>query len=151
MKHAAKRSISPIARSVAPNSKAPASDVIAPPSNPATTARPSTGPNSNSSARTGSALHSVGIGALLESSESPSRKRTFADSAPRCAYGREISGLVDARQLHETASQVHRNPKPNCANPSFGRATVSGHFALAAPVLGRPVLARSAPVHLLPG
>src|SRR5215216_2838318 len=47
---------------VAPNSSAPASDVIAPPSNPATTARRSTGANSNSSA-----LHSVGIGVPLES------------------------------------------------------------------------------------
>jgi len=44
------------------------------------TTRPSTIPKSNLSA-----LHSVGIGALLESSQSPSRKRTFADSAPRCA------------------------------------------------------------------
>jgi hypothetical protein len=32
------------------------------------------------------ALHSVGIGVLLESSESRSRKTTFADSAPRCVY-----------------------------------------------------------------
>src|SRR5215216_7937474 len=45
-----------------PNSSAPASDVIAPPSNPAPTARRSTGANSNSSA-----LHSVGIGVPLES------------------------------------------------------------------------------------
>ena len=43
-----KPSISPIARSVAPSSSAPASEVIAPPSNAATTARPSTGANSNS-------------------------------------------------------------------------------------------------------
>jgi hypothetical protein len=40
----------------------PASDVIAPPSTAATTARPSTGANPNKSA-----LHSVGIGALRES------------------------------------------------------------------------------------
>src|SRR5438445_7713504 len=112
MKHPAKRPINQIARSVAPTSKAPASDVIAPPSNPATTARPSTGPNSNSSARTGSALHSVGIGALLESSESPSRKRTFADSAPRCAYGREISGLDrDVSQQRDHAQHDHDDPR----------------------------------------
>jgi hypothetical protein len=75
-----KRPISRIARFVAPSSNAPASDVIAPPSNPATTARLSTAVNSNSSA-----LHSVGIGAFLESARSRSRKTTFADSAPRCA------------------------------------------------------------------
>ena len=39
-KQAANRSISPIARSVAPSSSAPASEVIAPPSNAATTAAP---------------------------------------------------------------------------------------------------------------
>src|SRR5262245_23625711 len=41
--HAANRSINLIARSVAPSSTAPASDVTAPPSNAATRARPSTG------------------------------------------------------------------------------------------------------------
>jgi hypothetical protein len=56
----AKRSIRRIARSVAPSSRAPASEVLAPPSNAATTARPSTGANPNRSA-----LHSVGIGELL--------------------------------------------------------------------------------------
>src|SRR6516164_6828182 len=57
-----------MARSVAPKSSAPASDVTNPASNAASTARPSTLPKSNRSA-----LHSVGIGALLESSESRSR------------------------------------------------------------------------------
>src|SRR5262249_31992180 len=41
-----------------------------------------------------SALHSVGIGALLESPRSRSRKTTFADSALRCAQLCEISGLA---------------------------------------------------------
>src|SRR5215212_9748923 len=49
-----------MARSVAPSSRAPALDVIAPPSKPATTARPSTAANSNSVG-----LHSIGIGELL--------------------------------------------------------------------------------------
>src|SRR5262249_53574731 len=85
-------------RSVAPKSSAPASDVIAPPSNPATTARPSTAAKSNNSA-----LHSVGIGALLESPRSRSRKTTFADSALRCAQLCEISGLVVGKELVDNA------------------------------------------------
>src|SRR5258705_242225 len=55
-------------------------DVIAPPSNAAITWRPSTASNPNISG-----IHSVCIGALLESSRSRSRKTTFADSEPRCA------------------------------------------------------------------
>ena len=55
VKQAANRPTSPIARSVAPSSSAPASEVIAPPSNAATTARPSTGANSNRSRYTLSA------------------------------------------------------------------------------------------------
>ena len=43
--------------------------------------RPATGANSNSVG-----LHSVGIGELLRFSKSPSRKRTFANSGPRCTY-----------------------------------------------------------------
>jgi hypothetical protein len=70
-----------IARSVVPSSRPPASDVIAPPSNVATTARLATGGNSNSVA-----LHSVSIGELLRFSKSPYCKRTFADSEPRCTY-----------------------------------------------------------------
>src|SRR5712691_6053788 len=88
MKHAAKRSISPIVRSVAPNSSAPASDVIAPPSNPATTARRSTGANSNKSA-----LHSVGIGALLESSEAVVAQQLSLIRRPDAPQLCEISGL----------------------------------------------------------
>ena len=51
-KHAANRSTRPIARSVAPSSSPPASDVIAPPSKSATTRRPSTGANLINSAST---------------------------------------------------------------------------------------------------
>jgi len=79
-KHGANRSTILIARSVAPSSSAPASDVIAPPSNAATTWRPSTASNPKISA-----IHSVCIGALPESSGSRSRKTTFDDSEPRCA------------------------------------------------------------------
>ena len=75
-KHAPKRPIRSMARSVAPNSKAPASDVTSPPSNAATTARLSTTPNSNCSA-----LHSVGIGVLRETEKSRCSTTTFADSS----------------------------------------------------------------------
>ena len=64
-----------------PKKQRPASEVIAPPSNPPTTSRPSTAANPNKSA-----LHSVGIGALLESLERCCCTTTFADSAPRCAF-----------------------------------------------------------------
>ena len=72
IKQSAKRSTNPIARSVAPRSSAPASDVIAPPSNPATTLRPSTGANSKNSG-----LHSVGIGARRESAVSLCSNKHF--------------------------------------------------------------------------
>ena len=49
----------------------------APPSNDATTARPSTGANPNRSG-----LHSVGIGALLCSAIRLCCRRTFADPGP---------------------------------------------------------------------
>src|SRR6185312_1180827 len=109
-KQAANRSVSSIARSAAPRSSAPASEVIAPPSKAPTTSRPSTGANPNKSA-----LHSVGIGALLESSESRCGTTTFADSASRCAYLCEISGLApydgsgaadQPRQLLEAAGDA---------------------------------------------
>ena len=78
MKHSAKRPTKPIARSVAPNSNAPASDVIAPPSNPATTIRPSTGANPKVLGYT-----------LSASGRSANHSNcccttTFADSPPRC-------------------------------------------------------------------
>src|SRR5208283_3012408 len=82
------RSTSLIARSVAPRSSAPASDVTNPPSNAASTAWPSTIPKSNRSA-----LHCVGIGALLESMKRRCGTTTFADSEPRCAQWCEKCGL----------------------------------------------------------
>src|SRR5215472_17572660 len=64
-----------IARSVAPSSNAPASEVTGPASNAATTLRPSTDANSKRSA-----LHSVGIGALRESEINCCSTTIFADS-----------------------------------------------------------------------
>src|SRR3974390_1289447 len=111
MKHSANRPISPIARSVARNSSAPASDVIAPPSKPATTVRRSTGANSKSSG-----LHSVGIGALRESSESRCGTTTFADSAPRCAQLCEIFGL-NHRWYEKTTGEVIKDVQSWVRNP----------------------------------
>src|SRR5208282_5277253 len=85
------RSTSLIARSVAPRSSAPASDVTNPPSNAASTAWPSTLPKSNRSA-----LHCVGIGALLESMKLRCGTTTFADSEPRCDQWCEKCGLAVA-------------------------------------------------------
>src|SRR4051794_12429712 len=73
------RSTKPMARSVAPSSSAPASDVIAPPVNDATTARPSTGAN-----RSTSGLHSVGIGELLWPEPSRCSTTTLTYPEPRC-------------------------------------------------------------------
>ena len=66
----ASRRVSPITRSAAP-SNAPASEVIRPPSNEATTARPSTRANSNKLG-----LHSVGAG-NIPSSVSPLLQKNF--------------------------------------------------------------------------
>src|SRR4051794_26394115 len=71
--------VRPSTRSVAPSNKAPASLVMAPPSNEATTARPSARAKSNSSG-----LHCVGIGSLLCFATRLCCRRTFADSEPRC-------------------------------------------------------------------
>src|SRR4051794_26475833 len=81
-KQAAKRSTKPMARSVAPSSRAPASDVIAPPVNEATTERPSTGAKTSCSG-----LHCVRIGELLWPLwPEPSRcsTTTLTQSEPRC-------------------------------------------------------------------
>ena len=80
-KLAAKRSISRSCRSVAPSSIAPASDVIAPPSNAATTARPSTGAKPNRSA-----LHSVRIGLPPASETNRYPNTIFSDPGTRCTY-----------------------------------------------------------------
>ena len=67
--------------SCGPSSSAPASDVIVPPSNAASTRRPSTLAKANESW-----LHCVGIGEVLHLGSSCFHKTTFADSEPRCAY-----------------------------------------------------------------
>src|SRR5262252_9850867 len=90
-KHDANLFIMPIARSVALNSNAPASEVTGPASNAATTLRPSTDANSKRSA-----LHSVGIGALRESEINYCGTTIFADSQPRCTLFGERSA-VEAR------------------------------------------------------
>jgi hypothetical protein len=71
----------PDLRSVAPSSIAPASEVIAPPSNAATTFRPSTGAKPNRSA-----LHSVCIGTPPASETNRSCNTIFSDPGPRCTY-----------------------------------------------------------------
>src|SRR5262249_34415615 len=76
------------------------SEVIAPPSKAATTSRPSTSVKSNKFV-----LQSIVIGAPLESAESLCRKRTFADSAPRCIFLCEISGLALDVRLRLAAPQ----------------------------------------------
>src|SRR5262245_59349086 len=89
VKQAAKRLIKRIALSAAPNRRAPASELITPPSNAPTTQRPSTVPKSSESW-----LHSVAIGGLLRLAQSRSPKTTFADSEPRCAHHLENLGLA---------------------------------------------------------
>src|SRR5260370_17281935 len=77
-----------MARSVAPSSSAPASDVTMPASNAATTSRPSTGSNPNKSG-----IHSVGIGTLRDSARNSCGTTLFADSPPRCTQFGEKSAL----------------------------------------------------------
>ena len=75
----ANRSVSRIARSVWPSSSAPASEVIAPPSNEATTSRPPTGGNSNNAG-----LQSVCIGASCGFEKNRGRNTILSDPRPRC-------------------------------------------------------------------
>src|SRR5271169_5662080 len=79
--HNANRPTRPIARSAAPSSNAPASDVIAPPSNEATTSRPSTRAKPNKSA-----VHSVSIGASPWTRANRCSTTIFSESALRCTY-----------------------------------------------------------------
>src|SRR5215471_10324861 len=81
--------IMPIARSVAPSSNAPASEVTGPASNAATTLRPSTGANSKKFG-----VQSVGIGVLRESEINCCCTTIFADSQPRCTQFGERSALA---------------------------------------------------------
>src|SRR3712207_6313728 len=78
-KQAANRSTSLMARSVAPSSSAPASEVIAPPSKDATTARPSTGAKSSCSK-----IHCVGIGEVLCAEPRCGCTTTLAHAVPQC-------------------------------------------------------------------
>ncbi len=77
LKQAASLRVSPITRLAAPSSGAPASEVIRPPSNDATTARPSTRANSNSSG-----LHSVGVGGLLRPAQNALSQKHFCRFGP---------------------------------------------------------------------
>src|SRR5262249_29537278 len=125
--------IMPIARSVAPNSNAPASEVTGPASNAATTLRPSTDANSKRSA-----LHSVGIGALRESEINSCSTTIFADSQPRCTLFGERSALASlVRQRSRgprTAYQGILAVSPPSAHPSLcwsrGEAMGSAAFVL---------------------
>src|SRR5215207_675609 len=87
-KQPVKRSTKPMARSVAPSSRAPASDVIAPPVNEATTERPSTGAKTSCSG-----LHCVGIGEFLWPEPSRCSTTTLTYPEPRCTSACEIYGL----------------------------------------------------------
>src|SRR5262249_19962608 len=93
--------IMPIARSVAPSSNAPASEVTGPASNAATTLRPSTGANSKKFG-----VQSVGIGVLRESEINCCCTTIFADSQPRCTQFGERSAL-DRRTIAKKRIQDH--------------------------------------------
>src|SRR6516165_10387170 len=88
-KHPARRRVMSILRSAAPSRTAPESEVIEPPSNAATTGRPSTGGNAKSSE-----LHSVCIGAPYGFEKSRVGNRFLSDSQPRCTCFGEKSALV---------------------------------------------------------
>src|SRR6516165_7421174 len=88
-KHPARRRVMSILRSAAPSRTAPESEVIEPPSNAATTGRPSTGGNAKSSE-----LHSVCIGAPYGFEKSRVGNRFLSDSQPRCTCFGEKSALA---------------------------------------------------------
>src|SRR3954464_5695587 len=92
-----------MARSVAPRSNAPASDVTNPASNAASTERPSTVPKSNASA-----LHSVGIGA------SSNRRKVVAPQ--QLSLIRSLGALIISRVEERRGSLGHaatpRFPSP---------------------------------------
>src|SRR5438477_11308262 len=90
-----------MARSVAPKSSAPASEVIAPASNAAITSRPSTASNPKKSG-----LHSVGIGALRESTIYCCDTTVFVDSQRRCTQLCEKSALAGASILSACGLQL---------------------------------------------
>src|SRR5689334_25220365 len=104
-----------MARSVAPSSRAPASEVITPPVNEATTERPSTGAKTS-----GSGLHCVGIGELLWPEPSRCSTTTLPQSEPRCTSACEIYGLgwgipLQDRRHVSTTSPLCRSDPLLCA------------------------------------
>src|SRR5450755_1669913 len=100
VKQAANRSVSRIARSVWPSNKAPASEVIAPPSKLATTWRLSMGGNSNNAG-----IQSVGIGASYGSEKNRGCNTIISESEPQCTRFGEKCGLVILRLDH--VNRVH--------------------------------------------
>src|SRR5450755_3024349 len=90
VKQAANRSVSRIARSVSPSNRAPASEVIAPPSKLATTWRLSMGGNSNNAG-----IQSVGIGASYGSEKNRGCNTILSESVPQCTRFGEKCGLGD--------------------------------------------------------
>src|SRR5262249_3198927 len=108
--------IMPIARSVAPNSNAPASEVTGPASNAATTLRPSTGANSKKFG-----VQSVGIGVLRESEINCCCTTIFADSQPRCTQFGERSALDDPRVQHGPFVRDHNSPRKGNPRDNFLR------------------------------
>src|SRR5829696_1569077 len=94
-----------MARLVAPSSRAPASDVIAPPMNEATTERPSTGAKTSRSG-----LHCVGIGELLWPEPSRCGTTTLTQSEPRRTSACEIYGLAARRRQGNPAGMYFAGP-----------------------------------------
>src|SRR5271156_1563471 len=103
VKHAANRSVSRIARSVWPSNKAPASEVIAPPSKPATTWRLSTGGNSNKAG-----LHSVGIGASYGSEKNRGCNTILSEFVPQCTQFGEKCGLDSLPTRHLKTARAYQ-------------------------------------------
>jgi hypothetical protein len=113
----------PVARSVRPSSRAPASEVIAPPSKLATTRRPSTGGNSN---RAG--LHSVGIGASYGSEKKRGGNTFLSESEPQCPRFGEKCGLaatVARTRRHEDQPLVTLPRVLACAARIYPRRVLS--------------------------
>jgi hypothetical protein len=112
----ANRSTSRIARSVAPSSSAPASELILPPSNPTTTARPSTRAKPNRSA-----LHSVCAAPTMHPT-TPTKeevtdfppgvkvnvKRPMGCAASQLVVSRERGGMVVENDLDRGIGRVDR-------------------------------------------
>src|SRR5262249_53475352 len=94
VKQCANRGIKPRPWSTCLNSRAPAFDVIVPPSNCATTARR---PTASKSKRLG--VHCVCIGGFRRITKCRCGTTDFADSRPRCAQMFEKSGLGHSERI----------------------------------------------------